>query len=193
LCSGTAETTALLAHRKFYGVIVDGAEPNVANAVLNAVQASSSSRRAVSIVISDDSAGLAGGAFVLRRPVSVDLASRTLRAAKGAMLNEFSRYFRQQMQLSVRITRDSGGELKATTLNISQRGMAIQLPSGKTLIAAGDPIRTSLTLPDSTCIEAKGKIVWMDIRGRAGIFCEGHSPRDRQQLQEWLAAKRTPR
>jgi hypothetical protein len=187
LCSGHSETTALLARRKFYGVIVDGTEPHIANEVLSAVQASSSSRRAVSIAVSDDPTRLEGGTFVLRKPVGVDLAMRTLRAAKGPMLNEFSRYFRHQMQQPIRITRDLGGELKATTINISQRGMGIQLPSGKALIAAGDAIRALLTLPGGdACIEAKGKIVWIDSRGRAGISCEGHSPCDRHQLESGL-------
>jgi hypothetical protein len=192
MCSGSAEAAAMLARCKFYGVIIDCAEPEVATKVLQTVRASSSSRNAISIVISDNSAGMPGGMFVLREPVAVDLATRTLRAAKGLMLNEFGRYFRHPVRLPVLITRDSGGELQATSVNVSQGGLAVQ-SAGLSVIAPRDAVRARLTLPGSgTCIETKGKVAWTCAPGRAGIHCEGISPRDRQQMEEWLAP-RVPR
>lgn len=167
--------------------MIDSADPEVASEVLTRVRASSSSRNAISIVVSDVSAGVAGGAFVLRKPVAVELATRTLRVAKGPMLNEFRRYFRHPVQLPVLITRDSGGELQTTSVNVSHRGLAIQM-AGPNVIAPRDAVRARLTLPGGgACIEMKGKVTWTDVRGRAGIHCEGISPRDRQQLEEWLA------
>ena len=73
----------MLARRKFYGVIIDSAEPEVATVVLSTVRASSSGKKAIAIVVSDASAGVPIGMFVLRKPVAVDLAMRTLRAANG--------------------------------------------------------------------------------------------------------------
>ena len=185
-CSGVPRVTAMLARCKFYGVIVDGAEPDAAT-VLSAVRSSSSSQNAISIVISDGSAGVPGGTFTLRKPVAVDLATRTLRAAKGPMLTEFRRYLRHPAQLLVLMTKESGGEFHATSINISHRGLAVQM-SALNVSAPTDPVRVRLTLPGvGTCIEMKGKVAWADARGRAGIRWEGISPRDRQQLEGWLA------
>ncbi len=189
LCSESPQAASMLARCKFYGVIVDGGEPDAAGEVLSAVRASSSSRNAISIVVSDGSAGALGGTFLLRMPIAFELAMRTLRAAKGPMLNEFCRYFRHPVHLPVLITRDSGGELRATSVNVSHRGLAIQM-AGVKVIALRDAVRARLTLPGSgTCIETKGTVAWTDARGRAGIHCEGISPRDRKQLEEWLAPR----
>lgn len=187
VCSEPAQAAAVLAKCKFYGVIVDSADPEVATHVLSTVRTSSSSRKAISIVVSNGSAVVPGGTFALRKPVGVELAMRTLRAAKGSMLNEFGRYFRHPLQLPVLITRDSGGEFQATSINVSHRGLAVQM-ADLNVIAPRDVVRLRLTLPDgATWIEMKGKVTWTDVRGRAGIHCEGVSPRDQQQLEEWLA------
>jgi PilZ domain len=189
VCSGSPEVAAVLARCKFYAVIVDSAEADVAKEVLSAVRASSSSRNATSIVVSDASADLLVGTFVLRKPVAVDLAVRTLRAAKGPMLNEFRRYFRHAVKLPAVIMRDSGGEFQATSINLSQVGLAVQMP-GPHLIVPKDAVRARITLPGAaTSIETKGKVAWADAKSRAGLFCEGYSPRDRKQLEEWLAPR----
>jgi hypothetical protein len=177
----------MLARCKFYGVVIDSADPEAATQILSGIRVSSSSRNAISIVVSDGSAGVPSGTFVLRKPVASELVVRTLRAAKGLMLNEFRRYFRHPVQLPVLITRDSCGELQGTSINVSHRGIAVQMPDSN-LIAPRDAVRSRLTLPGrGTYIETEGKVVWTDARGRAGINCEGISPSDRQRLEEWLA------
>jgi hypothetical protein len=189
ICSESPQAASMVARCKFYGVIVDAAEPDAAREVLSTIRASSSSRNAISIVVADGSAGEPGGTFVLRKPVALELTMRTVRAAKGLMLNEFSRYFRHPVHLPVLVTMDSGGELRATSINVSHGGLAIQM-AGLNVLSLRDAVRARLTLPgDGTCIETKGKVAWADARGRAGIHCEGVSPRDRRQLEEWLAPR----
>jgi hypothetical protein len=173
----------MMAQRKFYGVIVDGAEPNAASEMLNMFRMSSSSRKAISIVVSDGSAGVPVGTFVLKKPVTFELAVRTLRAAKGPMLSEFHRYFRHPVQLPVLITKDSGGEFQATSINISRCGLGLQMP-GLNVVAPTDAVRTRLATPRGGTFERKGKVAWTDARGRAGIHCEAISPRDLQKLEE---------
>jgi PilZ domain len=187
VCSEDAQAAEMLARCKFYGVIIDSAKPEVAMEVLSTVRASSSSRKAIAIVVSDASGGVPGGMFVLSKPVAVDLATRTLRAATGLMLNEFRRYFRHPVQLPVVITRDSGGELQATSINFSHGGLAVRM-AALDVIAPGDAFRARFTRPGAGArIETKGRVAWIGAQGRAGLHCECISARDRKQLEEWLA------
>jgi len=187
VCSGSAQAADMLARCKFYGVIIDSAEPEVATEVLSTVRASSSSRKAIAIVVSEASAGVPGGMFVLTKPVAVDLATRTLRAATGLMLNEFRRYFRQPVELPVVITKDSGGEFQATSINFSHGGLAVRM-AALDAIDPRDAVRARFTRPGAgTYIETKGKVAWTGGQCRAGLHCECISARDRKQLEEWLA------
>jgi hypothetical protein len=189
VCSEVPKAASMLARNKFYGVIVDGSE--AAREILSLFQTSSSSRKAISIVVSDGSAGTPIGTFVLRKPVSVELVARTLHAAKGPMLNEFQQYYRHSAQLPVLITRDSGGEFQATSINLSRRGLAIQM-SGTGVIAPKDAVRARVATPSGgSWIDTKGEVVWANTRGSAGIRCEGVSPRDRQLLEEIAASGST--
>jgi len=187
VCSGSAQAADMLARCKFYGVIIDSAEPEVATEVLSTVRASSSSRKAIAIVVSEASAGVPGGMFVLTKPVAVDLATRTLRAATGLMLNEFRRYFRHPVELPVVITKDSGGEFQATSINFSHGGLAVRM-AALDAIDPRDAVRARFTRPGAgTYIETKGKVAWTGSQSRAGLHCECISARDRKQLEEWLA------
>jgi hypothetical protein len=168
-------------------VIIDSAEPEVAMEVFSAVRASSSSKKAIAIVLGDTSAGVPGGMFVLRKPVAMDLVTRTLRAATGIMLNEFRRYFRHPVQLPVVITRDSGGEFQATSINFSHGGLAVRM-AALDVFAPRDAVRVRFTRPGTgTCIETKGRVAWTGAQGRAGFRCECISARDQRQLEAWLA------
>jgi len=127
-----------------------------------------------------------GGMFVLTKPVGVDIATRTLRAATGLMLNEFRRYFRHPAQLPVVITKDSGEEFQATSINFSHGGLAVRM-AALNVISPRDAVRARFTRPGaSTCIETRGKVAWAGGQGRAGLYSECISARDRKQLEEWL-------
>jgi hypothetical protein len=187
VCSGSAQAAEMLSRCKFYGLIIDSAEPEVATEVLCTVRASSSSRKAIAIVLSNTSASVPGGTFLLTKPVAIELAIRTLRAAKGLMLNEFGRYWRHPVRLPVVIVRDSGEEFQATSINLSHGGLAVQI-SALNVIAPGDAVRARFAWPGAgTCIETKGKVAWTGAQGRVGLHCECILARDRKQLEEWLA------
>ncbi len=186
VCSMSAQVPGLLTKQKFYGLMIDYPDLGEATRVLTVVRASSSSRTAIAIAVSNGPAAVEGAAFQLRKPVSPKLAIRTMRAAKGHMLNEFFGYFRHTVRLPVLITKDAGGELRATSINISRRGLAVQM-AGVHRIGQSDTVNALLTLPGGTWSEMKGTVVWADNRGRVGIRCEGRAPRDRQQLEQWLA------
>jgi hypothetical protein len=126
-----------------------------------------------------------GGTFFLRKPVPSELASRTLRVAKGPMLNEFRSYYRHPLKLPVAISKRSGGELQASTVNLSCRGFATETAFDN--LAMGDVVSTRLTLPDGNYVDMKSKLVWTEPT-RSGFQFDGGLARDRQRLEQCLAA-----
>jgi hypothetical protein len=188
-CPGSLEALAFLARRKFYAVIVDCDDPNVADGVLSAFRTSRSSKNAVSIAAVQGSAAMPQAAFVMTKPVAGVLALRTLRVAVGVMLQEYGRYFRHPVELPVTITTDSGQELQVTSINLSHGGLAVHMV-GSYVIATDGAARARFVLPGlSTGIETKGKVAWVDSQGRAGLRCEGVSQAGRTQLEQWLAPR----
>ncbi len=189
LCAGPEQGAALLARGRYYGVIVHDADPQAATELLRAIRQSPSSKRAVSIAVLGRSGGSLGAMFELRTPVAAELALRTFRAARAAMVNEFRRCCRHAVETPVMITTPSGQEFHARSINISQGGLAVRFAAPLKLTTKS-AVRGRLALPPAgTLVEVKGEVVWSDADGRAGLQCQGVSARDRQSLEEWAAAR----
>jgi hypothetical protein len=190
LCSGFAQCAALLLTRKIYAILIDHPDAAAANTLLMAARRSSSSKNAVSIAFAKGSAVAAfEAALQIAKPVSADLALRTLRAAQGPMFQEFRRYVRHPLQVPVTMTTASNQELQAKAINISQSGLAVQLadPEG---ISTTTAVCVRFGLPVSSAwVHVEGQIVWVNSTGSAGLQCRGVTQNDRERLQEWFAAQ----
>ncbi len=119
VCVGPEQATALLAKSKFYGIVIDGTDPQAAAQLLDAIRKSASSKRAVSVAVLSGSAQSLGTVFELRTPMTEDLALRTFRAARAAMFNELRRAGRHPLRTLVTIITPAGQELHAKGVNIS--------------------------------------------------------------------------
>ncbi len=187
-CSGAEQGSTLLARNRFYGVIVHDADPLGAAQLLQAIRRSSSSKRAVSIAVLRKPSSL-GAAFELRTPMAADLALRTFRAARAAMLSEFRRSGRHAVEAPVIITTAAGQELHGKSINLSQTGLALKFAT-RLQLTAKTTVRGRLVLPPSgTLVEIKGEVAWSDAEGRAGLQIQAVTARDRQNLEEWTAQR----
>jgi hypothetical protein len=125
-----------------------------------------------------------GATFVVEKPVSVDQAVHTLSAARNLIMNERLRYYREVLDLSARITRESGKRLKARIVNVSKGGT--KLVSAQPLSFA-EKVRLKFSLPEvRSAIEAEGKVAWSDDAGNAGIRFLQIEPRTAKRLQLWV-------
>lgn len=190
LCAEAAEATTLLERQKAYAVLVDDLDQAATTELLAAVRKSTSSQRAVPIAFSDRRTGnVFDAALIVAKPVSVDLAMRTLRVALGPISKEACRYTRHPLRAPVLLTTTSKNEIQATSVNISDGGLAIQF-QGACPIPSKTAVSVRLLLPQSNdWVELKGGVVWFDTNGRAGLQCRGISRFDRRVLQKWLAAR----
>ncbi len=190
VCYRREQATARLGNRKYYGIVVDDATSSESLELLTRVRQSVASKSAVSIAVAR---GFPGNTldtmFLLAKPVPDDLALRTFRAAHGAMLKEYRRYYRQPLRVPILIHTDADQELRATAVNVSQSGLAVEVAETQ-LIRAHVSLWVSFPLlPGSERIRLKGEVAWCKPSGRAGLRCRGVTVTDCKLLEQWLARR----
>ena len=189
VCRGARSGNEILESEKFDAVIIDCDDLQGGLDVLEKLRKSPSNKNSVTFALLNGKtttrrAFELGAKFVLQKPISQLNAMRCFRAALGFMMTERRRYFRHPIEMSVVLVFGQGQELKATSTNLSDGGMAIRF-RGK--LPKGGISRVCFSIPDSDiCMEPKGEFAWVDEKGRAGVrFLE--LPRSsRQRLESWL-------
>jgi DNA-binding response OmpR family regulator len=125
-----------------------------------------------------------GATFVVEKPVSVENAVHTLSAARNLIMNERLRYYREALDLSASVTRDSGKRVKANVVNISKGGIKIECSQPLTF---SETVKIGFSLPEMRSpIQAEGKVAWADSHGGAGIRFMQIESRLAKRLELWV-------
>jgi len=180
-----------LADSKFDAVILDCEVAGAPNLLQMIRGTANNSRTLAFAIVPDDETlqqALASGAnLALEKPISVDRARSSLRAAYGLIMQERRRFFRHPLDVAVRVAVSERLQLVGTALNISEGGMAIRCDEELPINAQ---VKLVLLLPGEKAeLEAKGTIVWKDARGHAGVRFEQMSAPNRENLNEWLEGR----
>ncbi|HZU22901.1 MAG TPA: PilZ domain-containing protein [Terriglobales bacterium] len=124
--------------------------------------------------------------FILQQPLSLDLITRSLRAARNLMLQEKRRFFRYPVNLPVSLV-SAGEELKARCTNVSAGGMALASHPVLESTWAG---RLKFELPEKGgVIEAKAEVAWMLPDKTAGLRFTTIADNVRTVLEQWISAR----
>src|SRR6266581_793376 len=190
VCRGARSGNEILSSEKFDAVIVDCDDLQGGLEVLAGLRKGRSNKNSVAFAIlngntTTQEAFQLGANFVLQKPISPLNAMRCFSAAVGFMARERRRYFRHPVEISTTLVFGHGEELKTTTTNISEGGMAIRL-RGK--LPKGGISKVVFTLPETNIsMEPKGEVAWADGAGRAGLRFTDMPKSSREQLERWLA------
>ena len=104
--------------------------------------------------------------FVLRRPFSAPAIIRILRASYPPMFRERRRDYRYPIEMRT-LVRFDYTELAASSINISETGMAIH---SSTPLTIGSRVQLQLDLPGVTeSLKISGEVRWTDANGRFAI------------------------
>jgi DNA-binding response OmpR family regulator len=132
ICQEARAATDILVSEKFDAVIVDCDDLQGGLTVLEGLRNTPSNRNSVTFAVlngkkttTQQAFGM-GANFVLQKPISTLNASRCFHAALNFMVRERRRYFRQPLKAMVNVVLGDR-EIKATSTNISEGGMAILL------------------------------------------------------------------
>jgi DNA-binding response OmpR family regulator len=127
--------------------------------------------------------------FIVQKPFTADLLSRSLRAAFGVMLRERRAAFRHIVDLTAtscvaikdKETKNLG---MAVIVDISETGLCLQT---REVLQQGTEVQVTIPLPDGKePIEAQGTVVWNQSTGKSGIKFTRMAMVEKQKLSAWL-------
>jgi transcriptional regulator with PAS, ATPase and Fis domain len=109
-------------------------------------------------------------------------------AKLGIISEDQQKFFRAKVNLSVTLKNVNGKELQVHAVNLSTGGMGLDAVSDANGFAG--LIDVSFLLPESeTVVQAKGRLVWAEAGGRAGLRFVVIEPAIFVQLQHWTNRK----
>jgi DNA-binding response OmpR family regulator len=176
-------------NRRHYEAVVVDLKMYQSKEIMERVRFSPSNQTATTFAITDGPESISGfstGAnFVLDRPLSEESLSRSLRAAYGIIMRERRRYFRCPVTIPVAVRNQEGKETQCETINISESGVAIRIPSP---MKSGTEVAVQFKLPENqTRFVVQSKICWSDPTGRTGLQFLNLAVAQKTELQGWLS------
>jgi c-di-GMP-binding flagellar brake protein YcgR len=189
LCSSPDAALRKLTRERFEAIIVDCADDGAFD-VLRSARSAPCNRQAVAVAIVEPIVGLkavfdVGAHFVLYKPVSSERAKSSFRAARALMKSERRRNARVSVQIPVVLRNlDNGPNMKVTTIDLSEGGMAVHVPdrlrpTGRWQIA--------FTLPGTeTALELPAEFAWEGTSAQAGLRFQAVAPEAVRRLRDWL-------
>ena len=188
-CTNSESALRFLTRERFEAIIVDCAGPGAA-AVLRSARMAPCNKRAVAVAILDPEVGLRsafdiGAHFILYKPVSVEKAKSSFRAARALMKKERRRNSRIQVRIPVEMSsRESGANFKVNTTDLGEGGLAVTLPRRS---KPQGRWQVTFTLPGSkTALAVDAEFAWESSGTQVGLRFEDQSPEFTRQLREWL-------
>jgi c-di-GMP-binding flagellar brake protein YcgR len=189
LCANSEVALRKLTRERFEAIIVDCAGPGAA-AVLRSARSAPCNKRAIAVAILDPEVGLRsafeiGAHFILYKPVSVERAKSSFRAARALMKKERRRNSRVAVQIPVEMSRrDTDAHLKVNTTDLGEGGLAVRLPKLSKLHGRWQLL---FTLPGSSkALEVEAEFAWEGLGRQVGLRFEDVSPEVARLLREWL-------
>jgi DNA-binding response OmpR family regulator len=190
-CCGYPEAMCRLAEEKFDSVIVDFDDPHSASLVLQNASQSNAGVTVVTVALLSDKTKVrnvfgAGANFILYKPISVEQAESSLRAATALIKRERRRSFRVPVQVPIQLQIENGPPFEGILLDLSEDGVDMLAAQP---LHTGATISAQFNLPDSnTEIQISGEIAWASPNGQAGVRFIDVPENLRATLKTWVSA-----
>jgi hypothetical protein len=191
VCHDVPTSISLLNKQKFDAVFIDLDLGDKAVGILEAVRLSRSNQTAVTFAIGASDADATAllrkrTGFLFERPFSMHSIRATIKPAYGLILRERRRYFRYPIVIPVVISRQSMPEIRCSSANISEAGLA---GSTSVPLTATEDVQVQFNLPDGTLpYVVESRICWWR-DGRVGVRFISLSEKRKSELQAWLTQK----
>ena len=189
ICQEAKRASEILISEKFDAVIVDCDDLKGGLEVLECLRATPSNRNSVTFAVlngkktTTQEAFSMGVNFVLQKPISTLNAARCFHAALSFMERERRRYFRQPVKMLVKIMLGDK-EIKGTSTNVSEGGMALMLHQA---LPKGATPRLQFTLPETNhALDVETEVAWADLKGHVGLRFQNVPKSSQELLEKWL-------
>ncbi len=187
VCTGPEPAAEWLERKKCDVVVVDIDDMPGAAAVVSEMRQSSANRNTLTFALLNGAttprqAFEIGANLTLQKPLSLDTAMSSFRAAHTLVLSERRRYYRYAVEMPVTVLLE-GKEIEATASNVSVGGMAAHVPPGVPVKAL---VQVRFKLPGGKAWIGTGAIAaWADEEGHTGFRFEKMPASARQEFERW--------
>lgn len=189
LCPNSEGALRKLTRQRFEAIVADLSDDG-ASGVLSSARNAPCNKQAVAVAIVEQSVALktvfqTGAHFVLYKPVSSERAKSSFRAARALMKSERRRNIRVAVQIPVVMrSPEAGGNMKVSTIDLSEGGMAIALPNRKRPVGRW---QIAFTLPGTEIeLEIPAEFAWESAKEQGGLRFVQPSAEASAQLRDWL-------
>jgi len=195
LSQNLEQTRMALSRRKYDTFFVDCEDLQIAATVLKELRQGKSNRNCIAFALVNSRTTIQqafemGANFVLDKPISLERATRSVRAAQGLIMRERRRYHRHLVKATGAIMVDSGNEVPVSITNISQGGISIECSRQ---LDQGGAARLRFQLPGAKhTLEVKGEVMWSTPDGKSGIRFQVISVDMKKELDKWLERRALP-
>lgn len=190
LCPDSDSALRKLTRQRYEAIVVDCSGER-SEEVLRSARTAACNKHAVAVAVVEPIVGLKavfeiGAHFVLYKPVTMEKAKSSFRAARALMKSERRRNARVAVEIPVVMRNLSGGtNIKVTTVDLSEGGLAIQMPKGRNRPTGRWQL--VFTLPGSdTALEIPAEFAWEGLASQAGVRFQQVPPETAQVLRQWL-------
>ena len=181
-----------IAKRKFDAVLIDCDDVESGCEVIRELRRGKSNAKSIVFAVTNRVTSVKrafeiGANFILEKPISVDRAARSVRAAHGLIMRERRRYHRHSIDTTAHLTYGSVRDVPVPLTNVSEGGLA--LAARHTPDMKG-PVALRFELPGcNRALEAKGEFVWTSDGGRVGVRFVNLPSSTKYELDSWLSRK----
>jgi len=189
LCANSDAALRKLTRQRFEAIIADLSDDGAIE-VLRSARTAPCNKQAVAVAIVEPIIGLKavfeiGAHFVLYKPVSIERAKTSFRAARALMKSERRRNIRVAVEIPVVMrSTEIGANMKVTTIDLSEGGMAVAMPNRR---RASGRWQIAFTLPGTdAALEIPAELAWEGSKEQGGLRFLQSSPEATLKLREWL-------
>jgi CheY-like chemotaxis protein len=188
-CADLSAASGRLGAQHFDAVVVDCKEQTAAIEFIASVRKSPLNKTTLIIGLVDGREQVRGifgeGAnFIVYKPVSVERAASSLRAARGLMAREKRIKLRVSLHAPAAIAYGDAENVAATVLDLSEDGLALQ---SERRLPPRCKVYFQFNLPGGkSSVRLSGDVVWQDSSGRVGIRFVDVPQTSRRTLSEWI-------
>ena len=180
-----------LAEQRFDALVVDFDDPGSASGLLRIVSEMSGVNPSITVGLLSDQSKVretlkAGVKFILAKPLSMEPAAASMRAATALLKRERRSSFRVPVQAPVQLSLDGSDPMEGILLDLSLEGMDVLAAQP---LESGTALGLRFTLPDGSLeIDSRGQVAWANPNGQSGVRFVDLPAETSEKLKTWLHA-----
>ncbi len=186
ICTTSSKAADLLEEGSTDLIVIDW-EGESSSELVQDVWKSRVKQKPTIVAVSTDNRAIPGVHVVIRKPVTPESGTKSLKAAYSRMLQDYRRHARYALMTSVLATNENNRTLSVTVTNIGDGGIGL---TTKEKLTIGNILSFRLQLLGAKKeIYIQARVLWTRPYGAAGCEFLRIPPVDLQIMHDWLKSK----